>query len=349
MARTKKGYYFLLSLLLIVGGLSLLILAPFFSWIVFAFLLAVVFYPLKQKIEKKCQPYKWLLPLSSLLTFLVIIAVVIAPLGWILGEIYSEVEDLYTYLSQEGNGVDIFSLKKTVDQAFSKLMPNFSLSDQELRNLIATLFKALLSQIDAVFANIMRISVGIFISLWALLYFLKDGKKIQEFFISLSPLSDANNRKLTDQVRLAIQSIFIGMIAVAIFQGSVAGVGLALFSVPSPFLWGCASIIAALVPGIGTGLVLIPAIIYLYFKGLYFQAVGLIFWGLIPVGLVDNFLRPFLMGNKMQIHPFVVLIAVLGGISTFGVVGLVLGPVVLALLFALLEMYKSESSSVDSI
>ena len=125
----------------------------------------------------------------------------------------------------------------------------------------------------------------------------------------------------------------------ALIQGILTAVGFTFFGIPNATLWGSVAAITALIPGIGTALVLLPAILYLYFSGETLFAVGLLLWGMTAVGLVDNFLGPKLVERGMRLHPFLILLSVLGGVGFFGPLGFLLGPLVLSLLFALIEIY----------
>ena len=126
----------------------------------------------------------------------------------------------------------------------------------------------------------------------------------------------------------------------ALIQGILTAVGFALFGVPNPTLWGSVAAIAALVPSVGTALVLFPAILFLYWSGAALSALGLLLWGATAVGLIDNFLGPKLAGRGMRLHPFLILLSILGGIALFGPIGFLLGPLVLSMLFVLLEIYS---------
>jgi predicted PurR-regulated permease PerM len=120
-----------------------------------------------------------------------------------------------------------------------------------------------------------------------------------------------------------------------------------IFDIPAPAVWGAVAAIAAFIPGIGTSLVIVPGIIYLLLTGNTAYAIGLAIWGAVAVGLIDNVLGPHLVNKGVHIHPFLILVSVLGGLSTFGPIGFILGPLVLALLFALLEVYRTSFTDIS--
>jgi predicted PurR-regulated permease PerM len=197
----------------------------------------------------------------------------------------------------------------------------------------------LLQRLGPLFSNVTKIMVSVFVFLVTLYYLFKDGQKLKGAIVALSPLQDTHDETIFNKLALAINSVIKGNLAVALIQGILTAVGFTIFGVPNAALWGSVAAIAALIPGIGTALVLIPAILFLFLSGKTLFAVGLLLWGLTAVGLVDNFLGPKLVERGMRLHPFIILLSILGGIGFFGPLGFLLGPLILSLLFALLEIY----------
>ena len=157
--------------------------------------------------------------------------------------------------------------------------------------------------------------------------------------ITLSPLADKYDEEISSRIGLAINSVIRGTLVLAIIQGFLTGIGLLLFGVPSPAFWGSVAAVSALVPGVGTALISIPAVIYLLATGSQVAAIGLGIWAIVAVGLIDNLLYPKLVQRRMKIHSFFILLFVLGGLVFFGPMGFILGPVTLSLLAALLDVY----------
>jgi predicted PurR-regulated permease PerM len=136
-----------------------------------------------------------------------------------------------------------------------------------------------------------------------------------------------------------------GSFLTALVQGVIATIGFFIFGVPVPLLWGLFTVLAALVPTIGTALSLVPAVIYLLVTGETGNAIGLAIWGAVAVGLVDNFVGPKIVGSRTQLHPVLVLLSVLGGIQVFGLLGFLIGPIVMAIFVALIDMYRTDFKS----
>ena len=175
----------------------------------------------------------------------------------------------------------------------------------------------------------------------AFYFFLKDGKKLKNYIVALSPLDDSDDELIVSRLKLAVSAAMKGNLLIGLIQGTLTGIGFAIFGVPNAVLWGSVAVIAAFLPGIGTSLVLAPAIIFLFVTGNTFGGVGLLIWGIIAVGLIDNLLGPRLVGRGMQLHPLAVFVAVLGGLSLFGPLGFLLGPLAVSVCLALVDIYTS--------
>jgi predicted PurR-regulated permease PerM len=169
---------------------------------------------------------------------------------------------------------------------------------------------------------------------------LKDGRRFVKSLIALSPLADKYDQQIFDRMTVAINSVLRGQLFVALIQGFLSGLGFYIFGVPNPALWGTVAAVCALVPGVGTSLVLIPVIAYLFLSGSYLPAFGETIWGAFGVGLIDNLLGPTLVGKGARVHPLFILFSVIGGIVLFGPMGFLLGPLTVSLLYALLDIYE---------
>ncbi|MBI3685201.1 AI-2E family transporter [Candidatus Azambacteria bacterium] len=203
----------------------------------------------------------------------------------------------------------------------------------------------ILNNAGAVFSGITQLVFGFLLSMLAFYYFLKDGKKLVSALAVLSPLRDVDDREIFGKLNKAVHSVVLGSLVVAVIQGMLVSIGFYVFGVPNGALWGAIAAVTALIPFIGTAIIVIPAILYLFFTGSIPSGLGLLAWGATAVGLIDNFLTPKLMERGIQIHPLLILFSVLGGLSFFGPIGFLLGPLALSFLFALLDIYKKQLPS----
>ena len=172
-------------------------------------------------------------------------------------------------------------------------------------------------------------------------FFFRDGLVIVGKLERLLPLKKAHQKHVFKRFDDVMFAVIYGNITIAIIQGALGGLGFFIFGLPNPMLWGSFAAIAALAPNLGTALVVLPAIIFLYWQGAAGSALGLLVWGVVIIGLVDNLLAPYLMKKGLKVHPFLVLLGVLGGFAFFGPLGFLVGPVLVALLMALLDMYPA--------
>jgi len=148
-----------------------------------------------------------------------------------------------------------------------------------------------------------------------------------------------------DKLERSVNSVIKGNLVVAAVQGVMCSAGFIIFGVPSPILWGMTAAVAALVPGVGTSLVIIPAILFLFLTGSVSMALGLFLWGVVAVGLIDNYLGPKLIGKNTNLHPLLVMLSVIGGLLFFGPIGFILGPLTISLFFAIVDIFLLVSGS----
>ncbi len=341
---------FFIGLLLAVAILSIIIFLPFLSPLVFAGSLAVIFHPVYKFLRKRVAPQKEKSTLAAWITLLLVAVVVIVPAIFIVTKMYGEIQDMYFYLTEEDSRDGIITVLNAVSDNLSNLFfnafPSVSFDSLNVTEYLQQGLEWAFGHVDTIFTRLGAVAMGIFITFFALFYFLRDGRELKKHIINLSPLLDQDDENIFRKLEQAVYSIVGGSLIVSVIQGILTGIGFALFQVPDATVWGTVAAVAALIPGVGTALVIVPGILYLFFTGHTFLAVGLLIWGLLAVGLIDNLLGPILMNRGIKIHPFIILLSVLGGIVFFGVVGFILGPLILSFLFALLEIYKSSRTPV---
>jgi predicted PurR-regulated permease PerM len=203
--------------------------------------------------------------------------------------------------------------------------------------------------LGAIFAGTISTVFAFFIALIGSFYFFRDGKELLDLVIKVSPLPDEEDRVIFNRLARAIRAVATGTVLVALIQGTLVAIGFTLFGIERAILFGSIASVGALMPGVGTTIVTAPAILYLFITGDSVNAVGLTVWSVLIVGFVDNLIGPYLMSRGNNMHPFIILIAVLGGLSLFGPIGFVIGPVVVTLFLVLLELYNQYIVNESSI
>ena len=333
MNHQRSELYFLLIVLSGIFVVTFLIFKPFLYALILALVFATVFEKVHKKILVLTRNRKGL---SALLATASILIVVIVPIVFLGVQIFQEAVQLYSSLVNNGGVTD---LSRGMNATLKRFLPGSVEFSIDINQYLKQGLTWLLQHLGTLFSNVAKAAMNTFVFLVALYYLFKDGDKFKQALIALSPLQNIHDETISSKLTLTINSVVKGTIAVAIIQGILTAIGFTIFRVPNAALWGSVTVIAALIPGIGTALVLTPAILYLFFSGETFFATGLLVWGVVAVGLIDNFLGPKLVERGIQLHPLLILLSILGGIGFFGPIGFLLGPVILSLLFTLLEIY----------
>lgn len=336
MTYKKSELYFLFTLLAVAGILSFFIFQPFLYALILAVIFATVFSPVHKRILSLAQDRRGLVAFISTAFVLLIILV---PVTFLSIQILKEATQLYTSLIDNGGATGISSVVEGTMRGLG--IPLSPTTSFDFGQYMKQGLSWLIQNLGTVFSNVAKITVDIFVIFIALYYLFKDGDKLKKSAIELSPLKDIYDEKIFHKLEVAINSVVRGSIAVGLVQGALTAIGFTIFGVPSPVLWGSVAAVAALIPGFGTSLVLVPAILFLFFTGETVSAIGLLAWGFVAVGLVDNVLGPKLVGRGVKLPHFLILLSILGGISFFGPLGFLFGPLVLSLLFVFLEIYSA--------
>ena len=191
--------------------------------------------------------------------------------------------------------------------------------------------------------------LGFALVLLSMFFFYVEGEEIVQQLSLLSPLPKRYDREFGERFKDVIDATFRGQVFTGIAQGLMTGIGLAIAQVPGAGFWGAVAALLSLIPMVGAAAVWVPASIYLVISASmgsrpWWQAIFMILWGVIPVSLVDNVVRPWAMKGKAQLPAIPLLFAVLGGMQAFGFVGLVIGPLVFSLLMSIIDIYKRSFS-----
>jgi predicted PurR-regulated permease PerM len=180
------------------------------------------------------------------------------------------------------------------------------------------------------------------ITFFILFFIFRDGASTADQLTTLLPLSPEQSHRLFSRIRESVVANLYGMLAVSIIQGLLTGIALVIVGVPSPLLWGTAAAVFSLVPIVGSALVWLPIAIFLFAGGHWWKGIFFLAWEAILIGLADNVVRPLVLVGRVRLHPLLLLFALVGGVRQFGFIGLFVGPVVISIIFALIEMLREE-------
>ncbi|OGM94717.1 hypothetical protein A2524_02370 [Candidatus Wolfebacteria bacterium RIFOXYD12_FULL_48_21] len=330
--KIQHNFFFILLGVMTVAGLVLL--SPYAGMFFVSIMFAIIFKPMHLRVRHLFGGHR---NTSALITTLIVMMVVLIPLGFFGFQIFEEAKDLYLLIANEDMGNGIVAKTGTALQRYApQLAPALS---EDIGQYLGKGLQWAVTNLGVIFSSVATTMVDFVLVLFTLFFLFRDEETFRKMILALSPLQDAHSAELLDRVEAAIASVTKGTILVALLQGVLTGLGFALVGMPNPVLWASIAAFAAMVPAIGTGLVIVPAVAYLALIGHMSAATILAVWGVGIVGTVDNLLRPMLIGRGIKIHPLIILFSALGGLQFFGIIGFFVGPVVLAVLFTLFEMY----------
>lgn len=286
--------------------------------------------------------------LASAITTIVLLLVIALPLFFIIGMITAQALDLYNIVSEQ---LTSDTLQRTFDKGLGSVSPYlekmqevFGISRDEVLKqageLVRQVSGLLYSNLTGLVKGFTNVIISSALVLFVTFYLFTDGSAMAAKILALSPLPERTNRRIKREMLISLRATMRGTLVLALLHGIMAGLGFGLFGVPLAVFWGSVMTLSSVVPLVGTALVWLPAGIYLLVTGHTASAIGMMIWCLASAIVLDNLVRPRLIGKHSNLHPLLTFFSVLGGLSVFGVVGLILGPLVLAVLLSLLGVYE---------
>lgn len=328
--------YFLFILLMITIIFVLIILYPFLTVVIISAAFAVILNPIYLYINKNItKGINWI---ASLLTVLIFIITLCGPLFIVGKTVFNQTQRVYSSITKTE---DTNTIIQKIDVSINKILPDGFVFNT--RTKITDIALYLSNNIANFFASTFRTIIMFTLMILTLFYFLKDGEHWKKSFITLCPLSEDNTNEILIKLKNTINRILKGSFFIAIVQGILVSIGLIIFGIPNAAIWGVIAGIGSFIPTIGTSIVTIPAILFLFFTGMQIQAIGLLIWSIVLVGLIDNLLAPYVISKNTEIPSLFMLFSILGGISLIGPTGIIIGPLALSLLYSLISIYKKES------
>ncbi|MFQ5890307.1 MAG: AI-2E family transporter [Gemmatimonadota bacterium] len=338
--RRRFSRAFLLILVVAISAIFFAMIRRFLTAILLAGIFGGMTYPL----------YRWLLrafrgrkALSSVTTVLIVLLLIVVPISGFLGLVASQAvqisESVGPWIERQVSQPD------QLDRLFSQLPILAKLEpyqDQmmakvgELAGRTGTLLVGLLASATKGTATFF---LQLFIMLYAMFFFLIDGRSILDRILYYTPLSSEEEERMVEKFVSVARATLKGSLVIGIVQGGLAGVAFWLAGIPGAAFWGTVMAVLSIIPGVGAALVWIPAAIFLFATGRVGVGIGLSVWCAAVVGTVDNFLRPRLVGKDTKMSDLLVLLGTLGGIFLFGAIGFIIGPIVAALFVTVWDLY----------
>ncbi|MFJ7314235.1 AI-2E family transporter [Pseudomonas sp. NPDC098747] len=322
-------------LLLLVTVAFIWILLPFYGAVFWAVILGILFAPMQRKLQMK---FGWERNLTSLCTLSICLVIAILPV--IIISLLLVQEGASVYKNIESGELDIAAylaqFKQSLPPYFQNLLDRFGMG--ELNGLREKIVKAamqgsqaLASQAFSFGQGTFEFVVSFFIMLYLLFFFLRDGAELARKVRTAVPLEETHKRRLQLKFNRVVRATVKGNLVVAITQGALGGAIFWFLDIPSALLWAVLMAFLSLLPAVGAGIVWAPVALYFLLSGMIWQGVVLGLFGIFVIGLVDNVLRPILVGKDTRMPDYMILISTLGGLAVFGLNGFVIGPLIAAL------------------
>ena len=326
-------FAFFFGALGIVGFLVWEIFAPFITALALSAIIVVICYPLYElflKYFSRRSP-----TVAALFTTIIVFCVIVTPIFLISTLLVNEFLSFYQSL-EVGTQLPIDARLGGLEEMLQGYIPglDINLSDQLKQSV-----QWFTQNIGTIFAGTVSVIFTFLIAILGSFYLFRDGRRLVDWMVSISPLKDTEDRAIFDRVARSVRSVVTGTVLLSIIQGITSAIGFGIFGIDRPILWGSIAALGGLLPGVGTAGIMVPAVGYLFYTGAIGNAIGLLIWALIAIVVVDNIIGPYLMGRGNSLHPFIILVSVLGGVSLFGPIGFILGPVCISLFMVLLELY----------
>lgn len=327
--------YFLLVLIGTFALLSFAVFYPYLFYIIGGIILVYINYPLYGRIKRFLGNES----LAAALSIVVLILLTVIPTFFLVSSTVAEGQQLIEQIGEElPEHINVAFVEAYVQQLTGQEIDLREMIEQ-LANDVGDFFSASLPGLIKTVADAV---IGTMIMGFTMYYLFKDGRELVDSVMHVVPLEERYKHDLLREVDNMAEGILIGHLLTSTVQGIIAGIGLWITGIPNVIFWTFTMILLGLVPVIGNVLVWAPAGIYLIITGDTLAGIGLLLYGTIVVGMTDNIVRAKFVESRANIHPLLVLIGAIGGIPLFGLLGVVLGPLVLGVFVALLRFYTQD-------
>lgn len=349
MSKRQTAFLFLAGLTAIAAFFCVLLLTPFLKAIVFSAIVAIIFYPLHERIHRWIRQRDVAAAISTSLVVLLISTASI----FLAASITRELRGVYRSLSSPGSAANnaIIGFSRFIERFIAIASGYLPASVADLHTAISAqaekMISGLLNFTATMLGGLASFAIEAAISLVILFFLFRDGRSLLRRVAVFLPMQRGQVRRLYQYVDRTLNAIVYGSLAIAAIQGILAGLAFWFLGITSPVLWGAMTAVCALVPIIGTGLVLYPAALILIIGGHWLQGLLLAVWSVGVVQTVDNLLRPYLIGERAKLSTLYVFFALLGGFEVFGGLGLFVGPSILAVTVALFTFLREEWKSSE--
>ena len=324
---TKAITLIAIGLLFVLG---FLILKDILIAIILGLLMAYIFHPVYKFILKYVKEKN----LSTAILILIIVLATAIPVWFLTPVLIRQAFDTYTFL-QKANFAEFFTKFPSI------FTPEItSVASSSIQTLISKTFTSFLNALTGVLVNLPNLLLKFAVFIFTFYFAVRDSHKLKEYFVKLSPFSETTEKKMMAEFRGITNAIVYGQVLIGVLQGLLLGVGLFIIGVPKALILTFIAVIASIIPVLGSWIVWLPVSIFLLVSGQTSSGLFLFLYGMLFVSTIDNILRPLFLSKNSNLNVALGVIGTIGGLYYFGIVGLILGPLILAYILIIFDFYK---------
>jgi predicted PurR-regulated permease PerM len=281
--------------------------------------------------------------LAAVLTLLLIVIVVLLPLALLTGVVTTQAikvsQSITPWVKSQISQPGAFSEFLAGIPYYEKIAPHSELILRKVGEMVGSISQFLINNLSSATMGAVNFLFMLFVWLYTMYFFLMDGEKLLEKILYYLPLQDHDEQQMLEKFTSVTRATLKGTAVIGILQGGLAGMAFWVVGIPSATFWAVIMVVLSIIPSVGTAVVWLPAAVILGFGGAIGKAVGLFVFCAVVVGSVDNLLRPILVGKDTQMHELMIFFGTMGGIFMFGMVGVIIGPIIAALFVTIWEIY----------
>jgi predicted PurR-regulated permease PerM len=345
---TRTSFWTTLVLTVLATWLLSRVIRPFAAALFIAAVLAGAVHPLYERLAARMGGRR---TIASGVATLTLILVVILPLAWLGVVLAQEVADGVSYvrrtLRSEGVGGLVADLPAPMRAAAQKVLDRIPHDPQDLTDVAGAQGGRAASAVGGILSATWGVLIQMVMMLIAFFFMLMDGRRLVDWVVEVLPLRKKQTLTLLADFRKVTVAVLVSSIATSAIQAAVAFVGYLLARVPNAIFFAFVTFLVGLVPAVGAGAVTLGAALIVFLSGRPGAALFLAIWGVVFVGLADNVVKPYLIRAGMEMHGAIVFFSLVGGLSYFGPVGLMAGPLIVSFFMAVVHMWKAELDTAD--
>lgn len=332
----------MIILSLVLGLISFRVLRPFMSPLAWATVLSIVFYPLYVFIKR----YLTWRSSAAVATLIIILVIILGPFSYVSFLLVSEVKDMVGYIDRgELDKIKVVLEHPRAEWLVERATAVLGVQSEDLGDIlvqnISSIGNQLIKQVTSGAKNALVVIMNFIIMSVSIFFLLRDGPRFISRVYSYLPFSDEQKERLERQIKGIVVSTLYGGVVVALVQGTIGATAFYFLGIKSPMIWGSAIFVMSFIPVLGTFSIWGPAVVYQFMVGNTGTGFALAIIGTFGISMVDNILKPLIISGRTKMPTLLIIFSVLGGIKLFGLVGLIAGPLVLAMFITVLDVFIS--------